>query len=455
MSETVVKNENSELLTGHVPKLFWKYALLSVAGIMFSCLAVIIDGYFMGNAVGELALGAISICITLMYFCMGLCAMFGVGASTLAGIKLGQGKQDEARTVYGSTLLFALILAVVIGILSILFLNPLLRFLGATEAILPYARAYGLVFFSFLPFSVLGQIAYYFCRLAEKPRMAAIIFVASGLAAILVEYIMVFKLHIETAASATDFVIGVAGTVLLIPYLQGTSNPFKLKKQDLKIRLDYTWESIKIGFPMFLFNLCPLITTVIINRQLIIYGGNDLHIAAFGIFNAYIVYVMNALTSGLTAGIQPIASVNYGANENGRIKQLLKTGVGQSFLVLLALQVLILIAARPCVSFFAGDAGELIDLTVSAMRIYILVFAFGNVSTLVGGYYIGIENNKLAILNSTTRVLIFAVPMLFLIPKLFGLNGVWMAQPFADALACIIAVICLVHEYKRLSKNEK
>ena len=164
---------------------------------------------------------------------------------------------------------------------------------------------------------------------------------------------------------------------------------------------------------------------------------------------------MNCLTTGLTAGIQPIASVNYGANENGRIKQLLKTGVGQSFLVLLALQVIILIAARPCVSFFAGDAGELTDITVSAMRIYILMFAFGNVSTLVGGYYIGIENNKLAILNSTTRVLIFAVPMLFVIPKLFGLNGVWMAQPFADALACIIAVICLAHEFKRLSKTEK
>lgn len=455
MSEERNLNESKELLNRGITKLFWKYGLMACAGVGFSCLAVILDGIMIGNGVGELALGAIGVCVTMMYFAMGLCAMLGVGASTLAGIKLGQGQSHEAKDIYGTVLLFGLIVSVIISVVCIVSVNPLLRFLGATDAILPYARSYALVFFSCLPLSVLGQIAYYFCRLAEKPRMAMIFFIASGIGAIIAEYVLIFKMGVATAASAVSFVTGIAGTIFLVPYLQGTKNPFQLSKENLKLRADYLWESIKIGFPMMLFNFCPLITTVIINREIIAYGGTDLHIAAFGIFNAYITYVMNGLVSGgLTLGIQPIASVNYGAGENGRLKKLLKVGVIQSFIVLLVLELVVLLAAEPIVAIFAGGASELTDITVSAMRIYILAFAFGSVATLVGGYYIAIENSKLAILNSTTRVLIFAVPMLFLIPKLFGLKGVWMAQPFADILACIVAAVCMAIELKRISKQE-
>lgn len=459
MSEEQNKNavenmENSELLTGSIGKLFWKYALLALVGAMASCVAVILDGYFMGNGVGELALAGISIVITFMYFMLGTVNMFGLGASTLAGIKLGEGKSDEARKVYGSSLTAVVILSIGVAVIVMIFLEPILRFLGATDAVLPYALEYARVFWPCFPVVCVGMQAYFFCRLAERPKAAAIAFVFAGALAIVVEYVLVFKCHWATAASALDCVLGIAAMIVLVPYMQASKNIFTLQAGDLKIDMGYVAQTVKIGFPMFVVNFCPLITTVVVNRQLIAYGGNDLHIAAFGIFNAYIVYVMTAITNSFTQGLQPIASVNYGAKRFGRIRSLIKAGIGQSFVVLLILQVLVMIFAKPVVAFFAGGVQELIDITVHAMRLFILIYAFGNVATLVGGYYIGIEKMGLALLNSLTRVVIFAVPMLFIIPMFLGLDGVWLAQPIADVFACLIAVICMAHEMKRLKAME-
>lgn len=444
----------SEFLRTSMTKLFWKYAFLALIGTMFSCLAVILDGFFMGNGVGEMALAGIAVAVTMMYFGLGLCQMLGVGGSSLAGIKMGDGDEEGARDVYGTVLIFTIGITVIIGALCLIFKRPLLYFLGATDAVYPYAADYAKVFFALLPVSMLGQVAYYFCRLAERPKAAAVFFVAGGLGAILVEYILVFKFHWGTAASAWDFVIGLAATIFLIPYLQMTKNKFKLSRRNLKIHWNYVWETIKIGFPMFLFNLCPLITTVIINNQIITQGGTDLHLAAFGIFNAYVVYVMNGMAGAFTVGLQPIASVNYGAKAYDRVRSLIKVSVVQSFIVLLIVEGAVMILAKPIVAFFAGGYGELTDITSGAMRINIMLFAFGSVATLVGGYFIGIEKNGLAILNSTTRVLIFAVPLLFILPSIMGLTGVWAAQPFADACAFVLAVICIVREYKQLGEKQ-
>ena len=445
---------NSEFLNSGMTGLFWKYALLALAGMMFSCLAVIIDGYIMGNGVGEMALAGIAVVINLMYFGMGVSMMLGVGASTLAGIKLGEGDDEGARDVYGSIIIFTIIATVIVSAVALIFIDPLLRFLGATDAVLPYAKSYAVFFFCFFPLCILGQVAYYFCRMAERPRAAAAIFIAAGLAAIVGEYFLVFHLNWGTAASAFSFVMGIAGTVFLLPYVQKVDNPFRLTRKNLKINMGYIGESVKIGLPMFLIQICPAITTVVINRQLMVYGGTDLHLSAFGIFNAYIVYVMNGMASSFATGMQPIASVNYGANRYDRLKKLIKVGIIQSFIVLLVVQIIVYAAARPIVGFFSGPVPELIDITVDAMRVFIVLYALGNISTLVGGYYIGVGKTALAIINSTTRVLIFAVPLLFIIPRFFGLEGVWMAQPVADVFACIIAIICIVIEYKKLSRSE-
>ena len=162
----------------------------------------------------------------------------------------------------------------------------------------------------------------------------------------------------------------------------------------------YVADSIRIGFPMFLLQFCPMITTAVINNQIVIQGGSDLHIAAFGIFNAYMVYVMNGFIIGFNAGMQPIASVNYGAKANGRVRSLIKTGMIQSFIVILVVEIMVMVFANPLVEFFAGGAGELADITVGALRINIALFAFGSIATLVGGYYISIGKIGLALLNS-------------------------------------------------------
>ena len=305
-------SKENEFLKANMPKLFWKYALLALVGTIFSNIAVMLDGVFMGNGVGEMALAGIAVVVSLMYICQATFQGLGVGASTLAGIKIGEGNDEEAKAVYGSTLVFSTILTIAFSAVTLLFVNPLLTFLGATETVLPYARDYAMIFLPCVPLCVLGQIGYFFCRVGGNPRPAAIVFTAAGVLAIVVEYILVFHCGWGTGASAVDYVVGIAGTLPLLVYLQKKKNIFVLSKRHLKISLKYTWESVKIGFPMFLLNFCPMITTVVLNRQLIAYGGSDLHLAAFGIFNAYIVFILNGITAAFATGLQPIASVNLG-----------------------------------------------------------------------------------------------------------------------------------------------
>lgn len=444
----------SEFLTKNITGLFWKYTLFALAGLVAQCAGVVADGMFIGNGVGEMGLAAIGVVATLMTFTAGFFLLFAIGSSTLAGIKLGNGEVEEAKNVYGSTLTFTAIISIAMAVLALIFVEPLLTALGATATILPYAKAYAVPFLIGFPFCVVGNTAYSFTRLAERPLMGSISYIVPCVVGAMIEYLMIFKFGFGVEASAYFYWIGVGGTIFLVPYLQCTGTIFKLRKTNLKVNPSYIWSSVKIGFPMFCIQGSALVITIIINHQIIKYGGNDLHIAAFGVFNAYIVYVLNVFTNAFITGMQPIISYNTGAGAHGRIRQIIKTGIVQSSIVIIVVMLIVYFAAYQIVPMFTGPVPELIEITVNAMRVFILLYALGNVSQLVAGYYIAVEKNGLAILNAISRVIIFAVPLLYIMPAIFGLDGVWMAQPGADLCACILALICIVYEYRRLGKLE-
>ncbi len=445
-------NEESEFGSKSILRLFWKYSLFALLGLMCQCIQVIADGYFVGNGIGELGLAVVSVSSVLWQFALGICGLLGIGGSTLAAIKLGSGDKEAARNIYGTMTVFSLILSVVFAIIICFNVDAILIGMGATPALLAGGRAYVLIFAISFPFIVVGSTAYYFTRLAEKPFAAALVYVIPAFGAIALEYYLIFKLGMGPGASSAAGGICAGFTFILLPYLQFGKTIFKIKKSDFKINFKIVWESCKIGFVMFIIPISIMAAVIVTNNLITANGGTETHLAAFGIAAGYIVYIISIISNAFITGIAPIASYNYGAKLYKRVMSVIKIGVVQSSLVIGVVVIIIYIFIKPIIGFFTGPDPTLLNTTIGALQIYMLLAALGNVSQITSGYFLAVERSWLAILNGISRMTIFAIPLLFILPYFFGLNGIWMSQPGADACSFVLALICLMAEYKRLKK---
>lgn len=439
----------SEFITKKMTTLFWKYSLFAFAGMFFQFLTVVFDGTFVGNGIGQLGLASISIIMPFWTIGLALIMLFGVGASTVAAIKLGHGDAVGAREVYGKLTCFAFMFSAILCIIVFLFINNVLKGLGATGEVLPAARDYMIPFLIGFPFYVAGTVAYCFTRVAEKPLIATLAYSIPAVVSILTEYHMIFKWNTGMTGSGVAYVICTSCTVFLIPYLQ-TKTIFKLKPSDFKIDWKIVLDCAMIGFPQFAINICTSAYTIIVNNLIVRYGGTPMETAILGIINAYIAFIFVSVTNSFCQGIQPIASFNTGAKLYSRVASLLKIGSIQSTLVLAGTTVIMFAAADPIIKLFAGPDPDFNAAVKSVMMVFLLLFSLGNVSQVASAYFISVGKIGLAILNGITRILIFAVPLLLILPNIFGLKGIWMAQPGADALAFLLAVICVLREYKSL-----
>ncbi len=442
----------SEFESKSITGLFWKYTIFALGGLAFQAVQVIMDGAFVGNGIGPYGLAVISVTTVFWQIAVALFNLFGIGGSTLAAIKLGNGDAKGAKEVYSSVLSFSLLSSVILGLLAFLDLDGLLAFIGATPDIMDGARSYVLVFLVGFPFCVVSSVCYFFTRVAEKPFAAAMAYCVPALLAIGLEYILIFKLNFGIGASSFAGEVCAGMGFLLIPYLNSKKTVFAIRLSDLKINFSVVLESLKIGFAIFIIPISAIFVTIIVNNLIISTGGNELHLAAFGITNAYIIYVLNIFTIGFVTGIQPIASYNYGAKLYGRVREIIRIGVVQSSIGIIVILAFVFIFAEQIIIFFIGPEPTLVPIVKQAMTIFISMYAFGNISQIASGYFMAVEKNRTAILNALARMVIFAIPLLYISSNLFGLKGVWMAQPAADIMAAILAIICLKMEYKRLGK---
>ncbi|HMM16116.1 MAG TPA: MATE family efflux transporter [Petrimonas sp.] len=452
IQEKTVTLVESEFCSKSVISLFWKYSLFALAGMSLQIVQVLADGMFVGNGIGEMGLATMAVTLMLWATAVAIFNLLGIGGSSLAAMKLGNGDHKGAREVYGSMVVFAFIFSFILAIIVYICLNPLLTMFGATPAVLPTARIYSIIFLIGLPICTTGQIGYYFTRVAEKPFIASLTFIIPAIIAITVEYITIFKLHWGVAGSSLAGEICSGTTILLIPYLQFSNTPFKLRLSDLKINFKLVLESCKIGFPMFVIPISSIFATAAVNNLITQHGGTELHLAAYGIIGGYFVYVFTLFTLAFITGIQPVASYNYGAKLYGRVRKLITTGIVQSSIFIIALLVIVFIYARPIVSFFTGPDSDLLNTTIGAMVVWMSLYAFGNISQIVSGYFMAIERVWMALLNAVARGTVILLPVILITSHLYGLKGVWMAQPVADTLSFVLAMICIIREYKRLKK---
>ena len=431
------KQATLELGTLPVGKLLWQYALPAIIAMSAASLYNIIDRVFIGQVVGPLAISGLAITFPFMNLSGAFGAAVGIGASTAISVRLGQRDYDGAERILGNTITLNLIIGFLFAAVCLAFLDPILRFFGASDATIPYAR-------DFMQVILLGNMVthMYFgmnavLRAASKPKQAMIATVFTVAMNILLDVVFIWWWHwgIRGAAFAT-----VLSQILALIYqmrlFSNKDELLHLKRGIYRLRADLVKNIIGIGISPFLMNVCACIIVIFMNNQFVRYGG-DLSVGSYGIANGiatvFIMFVM-----GINQGMQPIAGYNYGSQQMDRVLRVMKLSILAATAIMTTGWTIGMFLPYYCARLFTTDA-TLIELSIKAIRINMLFFPIIGYQMVVTNFFQCIGKVKISIFLSLSRQLLFLLPLLAVLPSFFGVDGVWYALPASDLTAAIVA----------------
>ena len=453
-STLTLETSDREMGVKNVRGLFIKYSMASLIGLIFQMVAVIMDGYYVGNGFGEIGFATISVIVPLWGLALALVALIGVGASSQSANKLGEGKVEEARAIYAQGFLYSIIVSVTLSVVAFLFTDQIVQLFGASGDVIESAKTYTRAFMIGFPFYITGLYLYYYILVDEKPQLGAMVQIVPAIASIICEYIFIFKWKIGIAGSPlAAWGICVGGYFLLMLYFAFNKKTiFKVKFCDIKQLNFHGINRInKIGFAGFMTQISLSIASIIINNRIGVYG-TDQDFAIYGVINAYIVFILINVTQAFIYGQLPIASYNYGAKLFSRVKELIKIAAIYSIIVQALVLMAIFYFADPILLFFCGDDPSLIGATKKVMITFLIIYPLGGYTFVASGYFQALNINGKALLNGSSRYIIFIIPIVYILPIFIGVDGIWLAQPLADLLSFLIAVIFMYYESRRIQQ---
>lgn len=450
------QNIPTELGTENIGKLLRKYAVPAIIAMTASSLYNIADSIFIGQGVGPYAISGLALTFPFMNLAAAFGSLVGVGASTLTSMLLGQKDYDNAKKVLGNVLVLNLILGISFSAVSLIFLNPILYFFGASEQTVSYASEYMKIILigNVITHIYLGLNA--MLRSSGHPRQAMMATILTVVLNCILDplFIFVFKTGIKGAAWATI----ISQAVALVWQMKIFSNKNELlhfQKGIFRLKKKIVMDSISIGMAPFLMNAVSCFVVIVINQQLRKYGG-DLAIGAYGIVNR-VVFLFIMIVMGFTQGMQPIAGYNYGARQNGRVIEVVKKTILCAMIVMTAGFVVGESFPQTVVSAFTSDT-ELISHAAIGLRIVMIMFPLLGFQMVVSNFFQSIGKPQKAIFLSLSRQLIFLLPCLYLLPNLFEdgsqIKGVWYSFPLSDAISIITAAIMFIRFLKVFKTNQ-
>lgn len=450
---TEIRGAAMELGTERIRKLLVQYAVPAIIAMTASSLYNMVDSIFIGHGVGPLAISGLALTFPLMNLAAAFGSLVGVGAATLVSMRLGQRDYDTAGKVLGNVFMLNLIIGVAFSIVTLLFLDPILYFFGASEATVGYAREYMTVI-------LLGNVITHMylglnsvLRASGHPRKAMYATINTVVINTVLDplFIYGFGWGIRGAAIAT-VLAQVISLVWQFRILSDRRELLHFRRGIYRLHAKIVRDILAIGMSPFLMNLAACFIVILINKGLKEFGG-DLSIGAYGIVNR-VAFFFVMVVMGLNQGMQPIAGYNFGAQQYDRVLRVLKlTAIGATCVTTCGF-LLGELMPRLAVSLFTKDA-ELVHLAAEGMRITFVCFPIIGFQMVATNFFMSIGMAGKAIFLSLSRQLLFLLPGLVLLPPLFdqytqwnGSWGVWCAMPLSDLLASIVAFLMLMHQLR-------
>lgn len=452
------QTNQDRLGTDSVPSLIAEYATPAIIAMASSSLYNIIDSIFIGHGVGAIALSALAVAMPLMNILSAFGSMVGIGSGSMVSIRMGQGRRTEAFKILGNLVILNITIGLTMSVLGLIFLKDILVLFGASAETMPYA-------YDFMRVILIGNVFTHLylglndvLRASGYPKRAmAVMLTAVGVNLCLNPlFIFVFKMGVVGSATATVIAQITALSVEMWHYTSDKSyihfrnGIFRLKGAIVK-------DVISIGLAPMLMNLCTCIVVIFINHALLRYGG-DIYVGAYGVVNR-VVMLFIMVVAGFNQGMQPIVGFNYGARQFDRVRKALWTtvacGVGVMSIAWIISQTIPHQVASIFVSKTDPNADALVSVAAHAMRIVMITFPIVGFQIVASNFFQYIHRASKAIFLSMTRQLIFLVPLLIILPPMYGTEGVWYSMPIADSIASLLAGVLLALQIRELKREQR
>ncbi|MEO0340795.1 MAG: MATE family efflux transporter [Bacteroidota bacterium] len=433
-----MSKKSSTFGTAPLGVLLRQQAIPASIGILVMSIYGIVDTIFVGRWVGPLGIGAITVVwpITLLIASFGMA--IGVGGASLVSRSLGEGNQKKAFSSFGNQVLLTIILASTFFLLGYLFMDPILKLFGGRGETLEPAREYFQIVLYGVPFLAWSMMSNNNIRAEGFPRMAMYTLLTPAVANIILDpiFIVWLDMGIKGAAWATTLSY-IASAIYTIFYFNFGKGELKLYGPHLKLKWPIIKEIFAIGSVTLARQGTISVLSIVLNNALFQYGG-ELGLSTFGIIGRVVMFA-NFPVLGITQGFVPIVGYNFGAKLDQRVNDVIKLSVRTATLIAVCLFIAIQLSARPIVEVFTTDQA-LIDMATPALRLTYLATPLLAINLIGSAYFQAIGKALPALLLALTKQGFCLIPLVLLMPLVYGLDGIWVSFPIADLGATIVTL---------------
>lgn len=446
---------------GYAPivRLIGKFAIPSIISMLVNAAYNITDQIFIGNVVGMLGNAATNVSFPTVTLTMAFSQLIGVGTASNFNISLGAEKRDEASRFIGTGLTLMSILGIFIMCVVLCFKTPILLLCGATKNVLPYAQLYLGITAIGIPFLLFSSAGSFLVRADGSPTYSMACTITGALLNVFLDWLFmfVFKWGIQGAAAAT--ITGQIVSFFLCLRYFFHFKTFQIHLKMLGFKLKYVASIAKLGTSNFINLTIMMLVNIVMNNTLSHYGalsiyGSDIPLAVSGVI-AKLNSILSAFSVGLAQGCQPILSFNMGAKNYGRIKETFKKALVVALMISVIAFLLFQLFPRQIVSIFGSGEALYFQFAERYMRIFMMMVCVLGVQPLAVNYFTGIGNVRQGILLSLSRQGFFLIPLLILLPLLFGIDGALYAGPIADFLAFSLSLTLVHLDFRKLTDLQK
>ena len=433
-----------------VNRLLSQFAIPSIISMLVGSLYNIVDQFFIGQRVGELGNAATNIAFPLSTSCLALALLIGIGGSSAFNLAMGSGDDKKAVHLLGNAVVLLAGSGLFLSIITFLFLKPLLLFFGSPKAVLPFAIEYTKVTAFGFPFLLLGTGGGHLIRADGRPRMTMVCNLIGAVINTVLDALFVFGLNLGMTGAALATVIGqmVSGIMAIICLMHGKT--VSIHKEHLFVKWENVTRIASLGMAPCSNQVAMMVVQIIMNQSLKHYGshsiyGENIPIACAGIITKVNMIFMSFVI-GLSQGLQPIASFNYGAGKKGRVKEAYIKAVSIGAVLAVIAFFMFQFFPRQIISIF-GDGSELYyQFAIRYFHVF-LFFTFVNFMQPTSNFFTAIGKPKVGSFLALTRQILFLLPLILLFPLFLGIDGIMYAGPVAD---CLAAVVCFIMVYREL-----
>ena len=457
MGETAV--QENPLATERIGKLIAKFAIPAIISMLVSSLYNIVDQIFIGQGVGMLGNAATNIAFPVSIICTATALLLGIGSASNYNLESGAGNSKKASQIVGTGLAVLIISGISIGIIVLVFLDPLLHLFGVTPDVLPFAQDYtGITAFG-IPFLVLTTGGNHLIRADRSPTYSMACMLTGAIINTILDPLFIFGFHWGIKGAAWATVIGqVISGFLVILYFCKFRN-LELTRDMLRPKGAMLKAIASLGLAACINQIAMAIVQITMNNTLRHYGassiyGTDIPLACVGVISK-VNMVFMAICIGISQGCQPIWGFNYGAGRFSRVRKTFVMAFKISLLVGIVFFLCFQFFPRQLVSVFGTGSEEYFHFAERYFRIFMLMTFINGIQPMSSGFFTSIGEARLGIVVSLTRQVIFLLPLILIFPLFMGIDGVTYAGPIAEGAAAAVAIAFAIRELRRMQKSER